>query len=388
MAVSRHLVYGAAMSRPVTIDRPPSPRGWGLRGTAAATIGARLSFENVSLFFGDIEAVCDVSFDLEPGEIVCLLGPSGCGKSTLLRLAAGVERPQAGRVLLDGYEVAGPRAFVPPEKRNVGLMFQDFALFPHLTILANVSFGLRALERSAARAEALSALRRVGLEQYEASYPHELSGGEQQRVALARAMVPRPTVMLMDEPFSGLDQRLRESVRQETLAILRETRASSMLVTHDPVEAMGMADRILLMRQGRLIQQGAPEALYHRPVDADAARFFCDFNEVAGRVVDGVALSPLGGFPAPGLEPGQPALIMIRPQGIHPAPGLPEGPLGHVTRARFLGDASELVVYFDGLEEPLAVRVAERNAPRPGDSVHFAVDPEDVLVFPARQPAA
>jgi iron(III) transport system ATP-binding protein len=377
---------GTAMTKPVTIDRPPNPRGWGLRGTAAATIGARLSFENVSLFFGDIEAVCDVSFDLEPGEIVCLLGPSGCGKSTLLRLAAGVERPQSGRVLLDGYEVAGPQIFVPPEKRNVGLMFQDFALFPHLTILANVSFGLRALERSAARAEARSALRRVGLEQYEASYPHELSGGEQQRVALARAMVPRPTVMLMDEPFSGLDQRLRESVRQETLAILRETRASSMLVTHDPVEAMGMADRILLMRQGRLIQQGRPEALYHRPVDADAARFFCDFNEVAGRVVDGVALSPLGGFPAPGLEPGQPALIMIRPQGIQPAPGLPEGPLGHVTRARFLGDASELLVYFDGLEEPLAVRVAERNAPRPGDSVHFAVDPDDVLVFPARRP--
>jgi iron(III) transport system ATP-binding protein len=378
---------GAAMSRPVTIDKPASPRGWGLRGTAAATIGARLSFEDVSLFFGDIEAVRDVSFDLEPGEIVCLLGPSGCGKSTLLRLAAGVERPQSGRVLLDGFEVAGPRVFVPPEKRNVGLMFQDFALFPHLTILANVSFGLRALERSAARAEARSALRRVGLEQYEASYPHELSGGEQQRVALARAMVPRPTVMLMDEPFSGLDQRLRESVRQETLAILRETRASSMLVTHDPVEAMGMADRILLMRQGRLIQQGAPEALYHRPVDADAARFFCDFNEIAGRVMDGVALSPLGGFPAPDLEPGQPALIMIRPQGIQPAPGLPEGPLGHVTRARFLGDASELLVYFDGLEEPLAVRVAERNAPRPGDSVHFAVDPDDVLVFPARRPA-
>jgi iron(III) transport system ATP-binding protein len=377
---------GAEMTKPVTIDRPPSPRGWGLRGTAAATIGARLSFENVSLFFGDIEAVCDVSFDLEPGEIVCLLGPSGCGKSTLLRLAAGVERPQSGRVLLDRFEVAGPRAFVPPEKRNVGLMFQDFALFPHLTILANVSFGLRALERGAAHAEARSALRRVGLEQYEASYPHELSGGEQQRVALARAMVPRPTVMLMDEPFSGLDQRLRESVRQETLAILRETRASSMLVTHDPVEAMGMADRILLMRQGRLIQQGRPEALYHRPVDADAARFFCDFNEITGRVVDGVALSPLGGFPAPDLEPGQPALIMIRPQGIQPAPGLPDGPLGHVTRARFLGDASELLVYFDGLEDPLAVRVAERNAPRPGDSVHFSVDPDDVLVFPARRP--
>jgi iron(III) transport system ATP-binding protein len=200
-------------------------------------------------------------------------------------------------------------------------------------------------------------------------------------------MVPRPTVMLMDEPFSGLDQRLRESVRQETLAILRETRASSMLVTHDPVEAMGMADRILLMRQGKLIQQGAPETLYHRPVDADAARFFCDFNEISGRVVDGVALSPLGSFPVNHMKSGELALIMIRPQGIRPTPGLPQGPLGHVTNARFLGDASELLVHFEGLEDPLSVRVAERNAPRPGDSVHFAVDPDHVLVFPARRPS-
>jgi iron(III) transport system ATP-binding protein len=373
------------MSKPVTIDKPAMARGWGLRGTAAATFGARLTFAEVSLSFGAIEAVRDVSFDLEPGEIVCLLGPSGCGKSTLLRLAAGVERPQEGRVLLDGFEVAGPRAFVPPEKRNVGLMFQDFALFPHLTILANVAFGLRALDRAAARSEARSALRRVGLEQYESSYPHELSGGEQQRVALARAMVPRPTVMLMDEPFSGLDQRLRESVRQETLAILRETRASSMLVTHDPVEAMGMADRILLMRHGRLIQQGTPEMLYHRPVDADAARFFCDFNEIPGRVVDGVALSPLGSFPVDHLEPGEPALIMIRPQGIRPVPEPEDGLIGHVTHARFLGDASELLVHFEGLEEPLNVRVAERHAPRPGDDVPFTVDPGHVLIFPARR---
>jgi iron(III) transport system ATP-binding protein len=194
--------------------------------------------------------------------------------------------------------------------------------------------------------------------------------------------------MLMDEPFSGLDQRLRESVRQETLALLRETRASSMLVTHDPVEAMGMADRILLMRNGRLIQQGTAETLYHRPVDADAARFFCDFNEIAGTVVDGYALSPLGSFPVHGLKPGQPALIMIRPQGIRPAPGFPDGPLGHVTHSRFLGDACELLVHFEGLEEPLNVRVAERHAPRPGDSVHFAIDPEHVLIFPARRQSA
>ena len=366
-------------------DHAAAQRGWWPRGRAAATIGAKLSFDSVSLAFGSIEAVRGVTFDLDPGEIVCLLGPSGCGKTTLLRIAAGVERPHAGRVLLDDREVAGPNVFEPPERRNVGLMFQDFALFPHLSILDNVAFGLRSLDRRAARAEARHALRRVGLSHYESSYPHELSGGEQQRVALARAIVPRPTVMLMDEPFSGLDLRLREAVRQETLAVLRETRASSMLVTHDPVEAMGMADRILLMRKGELIQQGPPQALYHQPIDADAARFFCDFNELTAPVFDGVAATPLGKFPVTALKAGEEALIMIRPQGVRPAPGVPEGPLGHVFRTRFLGEMVELVVYFEGIEEPFNVRVPERDAPRPGDTLRFSIDEDHVLIFPARR---
>lgn len=365
-------------------DRVAARHGWG-PGRAAATFGAKLSFDNVSLAFGSIEAVRSVSFDLDPGEIVCLLGPSGCGKTTLLRLAAGVERPHAGAVLLDGREISGPDLFEPPEKRNVGLMFQDFALFPHLSILDNVAFGLRSLDRRAARAEARNALRRVGLSHYESSYPHELSGGEQQRVALARAIVPRPTVMLMDEPFSGLDLRLREAVRQDTLAVLRETRATSMLVTHDPVEAMGMADRILLMRKGTLIQQGLPRALYHQPIDADAARFFCDFNELTAPVSDGTAATPLGTFPVKALNDGEQVLIMIRPQGVHPAPGLPEGPLGHVFRSRFLGETVELLVYFEGTEEPFTVRVPERDAPHPGDTLRFSIDLDHVLVFPARR---
>ena len=245
---------------------------WGRRGTAGATFAGLLTFEAVGKSFGGIAAVSDVSFELKPGEIACLLGPSGCGKTTLLRIAAGIERPSRGRVLFDGSEMAGPNRFVPPEKRNIGLMFQDFALFPHLSIIENVAFGLRSLPRQEANRVALHALERVGLAAYAESYPHHLSGGEQQRVALARAVVPRPQVMLMDEPFSGLDQRLRDSVRSETLALLRETRASSLMVTHDPVEAMGLADKIFLMRQGRLIQSGTPEELYHRPADAVAAR--------------------------------------------------------------------------------------------------------------------
>ena len=201
------------------------------RGKAAVTFASRLTFDNMSRRFGDTLALDRVSIDVEPGEVLCLLGPSGCGKSTLLRIAAGVERPSSGRILLDEQEVAGPNRFVPPEKRGVGLMFQDFALFPHLSILDNVAFGLKSLTRSEAKAEAYAALERVGLGHYAGEYPHILSGGEQQRVALARAIAPRPSVLLMDEPFSGLDPRLREKMREETLAILHTRLASSSPMT-------------------------------------------------------------------------------------------------------------------------------------------------------------
>ena len=199
----------------------------------------------------------------------------------------GSNGPISGRLLFDGKEMAGPNSFVPPEKRNIGLMFQDFALFPHLSILDNVAFGLEepAAQRGRAQCPPCAGAGRAG-GIMRPSIRIILSGGEQQRVALARAVVPRPQVMLMDEPFSGLDQRLRESVRAETLTLLRETRASCLLVTHDPVEAMGLADRIFLMRQGRLVQAGTPEELYRQPVDAAAARFFSDANEIRGAVME------------------------------------------------------------------------------------------------------
>ena len=199
--------------------------------------------------------------------MLCLLGPSGSGKTTLLRIAAGIEPQTAGRVLLNDREIAGPSVFLPPEKRSIGLVFQDFALFPHLTILDNVRFGLTALSRDEARArgdDRAVARRARGI--MPQSYPHVLSGGEQQRVALARALAPRPAVLLMDEPFSGLDSRLKDSVRAETLAILRESRATAIVVTHDAEEAMRMGDRIALL-QGRRAGAGrrAPSELYLQP---------------------------------------------------------------------------------------------------------------------------
>jgi iron(III) transport system ATP-binding protein len=187
---------------------PPAP------GRASAMFAASLTFDSVERRYGDTVALAGVSLDIAPGEVVCLLGPSGCGKTTLLRIASGIEKPSAGRVLISGREVAGPERFVPPEQRSVGLMFQDFALFPHLTILDNVAFGLKALPRADARREAMAILARVRLQRTAHQYPHVLSGGEQQRVALARALVPRPAVVLMDEPFSGLDIQLRERLQE------------------------------------------------------------------------------------------------------------------------------------------------------------------------------
>ena len=357
-------------------------RRWGPRGTQAATFAGRLAFDRVSLSYGNVSAVRDVSFVLEPGEIVCLLGPSGCGKTTLLRIAAGVERPQSGRVLIDDVEMVGPDCFVPPEKRNVGLMFQDFALFPHLSVIDNVAFGLSNLSRTEAKAEARLALKRVGLADYERDFPHRLSGGEQQRVALARAIVPRPQVMLMDEPFSGLDQRLRDQVRAETLALLKETRATAMLVTHDPVEAMGLADRILLMRSGRLVQAGTPRALYDAPVDAEAARFFSDSNELTAIVRRGLAETPLGTFSAGRLPEGSAALVMIRPQAVTLAPdGV--GYEGFVLSQRFLGETALLSVIFKGIEQPLAVRLPAPIAPSAGESAQFSLDAARILLFSA-----
>ena len=195
-------------------------------------------------------------------------------------------------------------------------MFQDFALFPHLTILDNVAFGLKSLPREDARREALAALARVGLERYAGDYPHILSGGEQQRVALARAIVPRPAVMLMDEPFSGLDVQLRERLQEETLALLRETRATCLIVTHAPAEAIRLGDRIAVMRAGRLVQAGKAEELYRNPADLFVARLFSEINEIPCSVEGGALRTPIGVFAVPGLDEGDAAILCIRRRAI------------------------------------------------------------------------
>ena len=351
------------------------------RSRTPAAIAARLTYRSVTHRYGATVAVADFSLDIAPGEIVSLLGPSGCGKTTLLRLAAGVERPSSGSILINDREVAGDARFEPPERRGVGLMFQDFALFPHLSNLANVMFGLKWLPKAEAEREALLALDRVGLARYANLYPHMLSGGEQQRIALARAVAPRPSVLLMDEPFSGLDRRLRDQVREDVLLVLRESRVTCVIVTHDAEEAMLLADRIALMRAGRLVQEGKPRALYREPADLFAARFFCELNEVPAVVHEGVAQSPVGRFAAPDLPDGR-AVVAIRPQGLSLRPA-GSGIAGRLIGRRFLGEVELLSLTVNGIEEPLLARVRERVYLPPESDVGIAIDPAEVLVFAA-----
>ncbi len=275
----------------------------------------RLEVQGLIRAFSGRRVVDDVSFSIPAGQVTCLLGPSGCGKSTTLRMIAGVDMQDSGRILVDGNLICDTVFRIPPERRSIGLMFQDFALFPHLSVADNVAFGLpRHIPGRAERVGGL--LERVKLSGFGAKFPHELSGGEQQRVALARALAPRPRILLMDEPFSGLDERLRDDIRDDTLALLKEEGAAVLLVTHEPHEAMRMADEIMLMRSGQIAQRGAPYNLYNAPVDRAAAAFFSDINVLHGRVQGALTMTPFGEFLCPGVADGTDVDIIIRPQHL------------------------------------------------------------------------
>jgi len=239
--------------------------------------------EEVEKRYGRTVAVAGVDLELGEGELVAVLGPSGCGKTTLLRLIAGFEAPDAGTITVGGEVVAGAGAWVPPERRRIGMVFQDYALFPHLRVGANVAFGLARRGREERERLTRRTLELVGLQHKADRYPHELSGGERQRVALARALAPEPEVVLLDEPFSNLDATLRGGLRREVELILREAGTTALLVTHDQEEALTLGDRLAVMRAGRLVQLGRPEDVYARPASRWAAEFVGDVNVLAGQ---------------------------------------------------------------------------------------------------------
>ncbi|MFD1333453.1 ABC transporter ATP-binding protein [Methylopila musalis] len=351
--------------------------------TPARVRALSLAFDGVWHSHGEGYAVSDVSFTAPAGAVVALLGESGSGKTTLLRIAAGVERPGRGEVRLGDRVVTGPGVFLPPEKRGVGLMFQDFALFPHMTLLRNVAFGLKGLSRARSEALAREELERVGLGAHGGRLPGELSGGEQQRAALARAIAPRPGVLLMDEPFSGLDRRLRDQVRDDTLGVLKDIGATAVIVTHDPEEAMLVADEIVLLRRGRVIQRGAPETLYRAPSTLYAARFFSDLNELDAEIRDGSALCALGHAPAGGLPDGA-AVVAARPESLRIGP-VGEGVAGRILSRRFVGGAERVEVAVEGAARPLRARLRPGVAPEPDSDVGVTLDLSESLVFAAHE---
>jgi iron(III) transport system ATP-binding protein len=265
----------------------------------------------VSKSFGAARAVYRADLCVGRGEFVALLGPSGCGKTTLLRLIAGFELPDEGEVGLEGTTVADRRTWVAPERRRVGIVFQDYALFPHLTVAQNVTFGVRGRDRPRRLREVLEL---VGLTGHERRYPHELSGGQQQRVALARALAPQPSIVLLDEPWSNIDPLLRGSMRDELAAILRTAGVTTILVTHDREEAFSIADRIALMVGGSIVQSGAPEDVYFNPVNRWAAEFAGAGNLVPGLVEGDLVETPLGRFRVASANPGGAVRALIRPE--------------------------------------------------------------------------
>jgi iron(III) transport system ATP-binding protein len=363
------------------------PRDHPLATGTTSAMTAALTFAGVGHAYDAKPVLHQVSFEVPAGQILCLLGPSGCGKTTALRLAAGLEQPHSGRILLAGQIIAGAGHLVPPERRGVGLLFQDYALFPHLTVADNIAFGLRPLALPEQDRRIHEWLERVGLLQHRQAYPHMLSGGEQQRIALARALAPKPDVLLLDEPFSNLDTLLRQQVRSEVLQVLKDIGASVLLVTHDAEEALFMGDQIAVMEQGRVLQQGTPAQLYFAPCEPGVAGVLGEVNHLQGRVVQGRIATPFGIVAAPGFGEGASVQLLVRSEGIQvreQPDTAGEPPNASIRAVDWLGQNSliHLQLPANGEALRLTARVLGKTRLEQGMPVWVAVDPQLVFVFP------
>lgn len=316
----------------------PRPSGEGtFQGNLFTPASSILELRHVSCAYETGRpAVQEISFAAREGEILCLLGPSGCGKTTILRAIAGFEPVRSGQLFLSGQLVSSPDVMTPTENRHVGMVFQEYALFPHLRVQDNIAFGLHHLSRSERASRVQEMLRLTGLEGFERRYPHELSGGQQQRVALARALVQNPVVLLLDEPFSNLDPDMAGRMRQELHDLLRRTKTTTVLVTHDHDEAFAMADRIAVLNQGRLEQFDTPEMMYHMPATPFVADFVGQADFIPGTVSQGMVHTELGEFPDTiECTDGTNVVVMIRPDDIHLVPT--EGARSRVLSRQFHG---------------------------------------------------
>ena len=335
-----------------------------------------LEFDQVSHRYGEDPVLHDVTLSARAGGITCLLGPSGSGKSTLLRLAAGLERLQSGTILLDGEMLAEPGREPPPERRPIGLVFQDHVLFPHMTVRANVEFGLRPMGSSERRRIAEACMASVGLDELSERYPDTLSGGQQQRVALARALAPTPRAILLDEPFANVDATLRRTLREDARRALRTTGGITLLVTHDPEEALELADHIAILEDGRIVQAGSPDEIWHRPAHKTVAELFGQAQHVRGTLRDGVIATAFGDLPWKANHLDGPVDVVVRPNDVALGPAS-QGP--RVADIRFLGDRYSIFVEHQG--ETLRASMADRPAFDVGDFVTARFNQNDTFVY-------
>jgi iron(III) transport system ATP-binding protein len=335
-----------------------------------------LSISNLSKSFhrSGNPTVNDMSFNLESGQIVALLGPSGCGKTTTLRLIAGFERPDAGSISLEDSVLYGAGVDTPPERRGIGFVFQDYALFPHLTVLENVTFGLLSLKKPERLDRAREVLGMVGLLVFQDRLPSQLSGGQQQRVALARALAPHPKLILLDEPFSSLDANLRASTRLEVRRILEAFGATALLVTHDQEEAMSFADRIIVMRDGSIEQDGTPESVYGQPRTAFVANFLGRTNLIPARASGKVAMSILGAIPLTQAENG-PVMLSVRPESLKLSA---EGLAATVTAREFKGH--DLTYTLEAGNVQLVVQTDHTQSLQVGEGTFVKLEGQAVVV--------
>ena len=343
-----------------------------------------IDLENVgkSYWPGPVQALSDITLDVREGEILTLLGPSGCGKTTTLRLIAGFEAPDEGTIRVRDSAVSGNGDWIPPEHRGVGMVFQDYALFPHLSVGENVMFGLHGRPKRQRRGRAKEVLELLDLSHHFDRYPHELSGGQQQRVALARAIAPEPVVVLMDEPFSNLDAHLRDSVRDEVIGSLRSAGITCILVSHDQRDALAVSDRVAVMNQGRIEQVGTPMEIYKHPESMFVATFVGRTNLLQGLIqgVDGCVLTDFGSFcrvDRSGLPDGAPVMVSVRPEGFTASEhGLLRG---SVTSTTYTGSAVEAEVQLPteaGGHRTITVHLPTTESYAPGDQIRLAIVPD------------
>lgn len=337
-----------------------------------------LQAQDITKSFNGVGAAVDrASLTVTKGEVLALLGPSGCGKTTLLRILAGLSAPDRGRVELDGAVLVGPGEFVPPQRRSIGMVFQDWALFPHLTVAKNVSFGLRRSEAPKDRAAEILDL--VGLPHLAGRYPEELSGGQAQRVALARALAPRPRVLLFDEPFSNLDAGLRVQLRTDVAALMHEVGMTSIFVTHDQEEAFVIGDRVAVMNEGRIVQTGKPGEVYQHPASTWVASFVGESNVLDGAASGGHAATAVGKVPLTRPVEGR-CQVVIRPEHLLLAPGGP----GVVASVEFYGHDTSYQLEIDGAK--LAARAIAAPLFSPGDRVSVSYQGPKAAAFAAAAP--